>query len=156
METTKIEVKKIADINPLYLICSELGIQDLFRKSFAIIKITLGERKKVNQCYTLLLHHGKGTAKSALSKDIEFLGYINGIDIEITGHTHKGMLSKDKCYEVNKFVNKVVPRLRSYVITNSFLGECDYGKKSMLIGACNELAYVDIFLQRDKKIRLSM
>lgn len=144
--------EKVTDMNPLYMVCCELGIQDLYRSSLAIIMVNLGSRKSTNQCYTILLHHGKGTAESALKKDKEFLGYFSGIDIEITGHTHQGRVTRDYTYDVNKFAKKVTKRKRTYIVTNSFLEDAEYGLKNMLIGADNSIISFELKCKREKEV----
>lgn len=144
--------EKVANISPLYLMCCELGIQDLYRPSMAIIKINLGDRGSTNQCYTLLLHHGKGTNDSALKKDREFVNYFSGVDCIITGHTHNSKVARHKTYEINKFSDTVTERLVTTIITNSFLKEAEYGIKSMLVGADNTVISFDLLKARDKKI----
>lgn len=145
---------KVTDINPMYMICCELGIQDLYRPSLAVAKINLGDREKTNQCYTILLHHGKGTDHSAVKKDHEFMKNFNGVDLCITGHTHNGKVAKYNVYDINKFTNKIVPRQITIVVTNSFLKDAEYGIKQMLVGASNEVISIDLLLQKEKKIKV--
>lgn len=143
---------KVTDINPLYMICCELGIQDLYRPSMAVIKVTIGDRNKKDQCYTILLHHGKGTSESAIKKDHDFMLNFNGVDICITGHTHNGRVAKFNSYYINKYINRVVPKQITIIVTNSFLKDAEYGIKSMLVGASNEIISFDLKLNKEKKV----
>lgn len=147
---------KAIDVNPLYLVCSELGIQNLYNDSMGIIKIQLGidgrKDHKSLQCYTLLIHHGKGTAESAIKKDHEFINQFEGIDCIITGHTHQSRVAKFKKLVVNKYSNVVTEKDITVIVCNSFLKEAEYGLQNMLVGANNDPLMFDLKCHRNKKI----
>lgn len=144
---------KSTDINPLYLVCSELGIQNLYNDSLGIIKINLGQRHKndgsrgVETSYTILLHHGKGTSESAIKKDHEFINQFEGVDCIVTGHTHNGRVAKFKKLVVNKYSNVVSEKDITCIVCNSFLKEAEYGLQNMLVGASNDIVYFDLKLK---------
>ena len=149
--------EKVTNINPMYLICCELGIQDRYRSSLAILKVTVGARKNNeglgrHQTYTILVHHGKGTSESTIKKDHEFINNFEGCDIITTGHSHNGRVAKFTKYEVNKFKNIVTKKDITIIVSNSFLEDAEYGMKSMLCGASNEIISYDLKLGNNKKV----
>lgn len=146
--------EKVTDTNPLYLLCCELQIQEVYRDAVAIIKVNVGKRNSTNQCYTILLHHGKGTSKSSIDKDREFMLNFSGVDICVTGHTHQGRVAKFGTYEVNKSCNRVSYRKISVVVTNSFLKDADYALRGMMVGCVNDIITFDLKLQKTKEIRI--
>lgn len=147
--------EKVVNVNPLYLICSELGITHLYNDSLGIIKINLGAKKNNEglgrkQCYTLLIHHGKGTAESAIKKDHDFINQFEGVDCIITGHTHNSRVAKFKKMVVNKFSNIVSEKDITIIVCNSFLKEAEYGLQNMLVGANNDILMFDLKLGHKK------
>lgn len=147
--------EKIVDINPMYLICSELGIQDLYRRNLAIIKVQLGDRNNNKgigklQTYTILLHHGKGTSKNALDKDYEFINQFEGADIIFTGHVHQGRVVKRTKKFINKQCNKATNRDVTEIVTNSFLDDCDYALQNMMVGNNSTIISIDLLSGKKK------
>lgn len=74
-----------ADDCPLYDVMCKLDIEDVYRENMAFIKVSLGQRKKDRQAtYTIVLGHGDTDKKTE-----DFGATIDGMDVFITGHTHK-------------------------------------------------------------------
>lgn len=147
--------EKVTGLNPMYLICSELGIQDRYRNAEAILAINLGKRHTTNaQCYFIQLHHGTGTSKNALTKDEIYSLYTQGVDCIITGHTHKSMHTRYRVNDINKYTKEIIPKKVDIVVTNSFLDDADYAKRSMLTGTVTDLIYIDLKMERDKRIEV--
>lgn len=148
---------KFVDVNPLYLICSELGIQDVYRDSLAIVKIQLGsvgnnEGVCKRQTYTIMVHHGKGSSETAIKKDHDFINSFEGADVIITGHTHNGRIAKFNKKFINKQNNIVTDREITCIVCNSFLDDASYALKSMLVGTSNSIISFDIYSGKSKKI----
>lgn len=149
--------EKAVNINPMYLVCCELGITDIYRNNLAITKIQLGKRENSHnrKTYTLLIHHGKGTSESAIKKDWDFIGKFEGIDAIITGHTHNPRNAKFEKIVVDNHNNSISKREISIIICNSFLKEADYALKSMLVGASNSISKVKLHKGEKKKIEIT-
>lgn len=147
--------EKVADINPMYMIMSELGLQDKYRRSLAIFKVQLGAKCNnqgigKRQTYTFLVHHGCSSAESAIKKDFEFINSFEGADIIITSHTHKGRVAKGKKNVINKQSDIVSERETTVVITNSFLDDAEYAMEKMLSGTVKTLVSLEIFSGKKK------
>lgn len=149
--------EKASNINPMYLICCELGILDVYRSNLAILKIQLGERSNSHhrKTYTLLLHHGKGTSESAIKKDWDFIGKFENCDCIITGHTHSPRNAKFEKIVIDNHNNTISKREISIIVCNSFLKEADYALKSMLVGASNSISKVRLCKGKNKKIEIT-
>lgn len=152
--------EKAVNINPMYLVCAELGILESYRNNLAILKVNLGVRKNNDgkgrrQSYTLLIHHGKGTSESAVKKDLEFIGKFEGVDGIITGHTHNPRNAKFEKIVIDNHNNAVIKREISIIVCNSFLREADYALKSMLVGASNSISKVKLLKGLKKKIEIT-
>lgn len=135
--------KNDVDINPLYMICCELGIQDRYRDALGVVKVVLGARKNnegLGRChtYTFLVHHGKGTSESAIKKDKEFINSFEDVDCIITGHTHSGRVHKYQKYGIANNGN-VYKKDVLIVVCNSFLEDAEYALKSMMVGTSTDV-----------------
>lgn len=150
--------EKASNINPMYLICAELGIQEIYRNSLAILKVQIGERTESShrrKTYTLLVHHGKGTSESAIKKDWEFIGKFEGCDCILTGHTHNPRNAKFEKIVIDNHNNSVSKREISIIVCNSFLKDADYALKTMLVGASNSITKVLLRKGNIKKIEIT-
>lgn len=149
--------EKSTNINPMYLICAELGITDIYRNNLAIMKVQIGERKEtshIRKSYTILIHHGKGTSETAIKKDLEFLGKFEGVDGIITGHTHNPRNAKFEKIVVDNHNNSVSKREIAIIVCNSFLKDADYALKTMLVGANNSISKIFFRKGKNKKIEI--
>lgn len=150
--------ENIANINPLYMIACELGIQEVYRSNLAIVKVQLGGRYNTKetggrrQCYTILVHHGKGSSETAIKKDYEFIKSFEGADIIVTGHTHNGRVAKFNKKIIDTRNNKIVNRQITIIVCNSFMEDVDYALKSMLVGCSNDLISFDLTTGNNKNV----
>lgn len=153
--------EKAVNMNPLYLICSELGIQDKYRNNLAIAKIQVGskcnnEGISKRQTYTLLIHHGKGSSETAIKKDHDFINSFEGADCIITGHTHQQRAAKFKKKIINKQSNIVSDKEITTIVCNSFLDDSDYALKNMLTGSACSIMCLDLIAGKKKNILVHM
>jgi len=86
---------KEVDIDITRDMFAELGIIDRYCGDAGFIKISLGQKpNKKPATYMIYLSHGSGggaTLGSGVSRQDAYQMSIEGIDISITGHTHKPM-----------------------------------------------------------------
>lgn len=80
---------KAVDLDPLYQVMVILHVPDLYRQSFAFLRITL-EKGNVIDSYAIYLTHGKSAAKQKKFAQ----GALEGVDAIIQGHTHEGSIQK--------------------------------------------------------------
>lgn len=147
--------EKVTGLNPMTLICTELGLQNVYRNNLAIIKIKLGKREDDNRAtYVLLVHHGVGTDKSSLNKDKEFINSFEGADIICTGHTHNGKCGQHMKYVVDTHNNKTHQKLITEIVANSFMSDADYALKNMMVGAPHSLISFDLPKKKNKKVTI--
>lgn len=89
------------DQDLVYDICSKLDIEEVYRRDIAYMRIGVGERllrgKVVPESnYNFVVLHGSGGGRtgSTVNKDELFAGTIDGLDCLITGHVHKGFVTR--------------------------------------------------------------
>lgn len=80
--------KKAVDLDPTLTIMTLLRKQDLYRRNMAFIRVIL-LKNGISDHYALYLSHGKSEAKKK-----RFDLTIEGVDASISGHVHRGSISK--------------------------------------------------------------
>lgn len=95
---------KDADDDPCYDIAAKLDIEDRYRESAAFIRIGVGEEKEKRwqqnkkengyrmNSYRIAVSHGAGGGAkpgAGLNRTNDYIQAIDGMDILITGHTHR-------------------------------------------------------------------
>lgn len=80
--------RKAVDLDPMYTIMCMMGIQDLYRTNFAMMRIILANGNTKSR-YALMLVHGKTENKKR-----QFAYSVEGVDAIISGHTHNGIVEK--------------------------------------------------------------
>lgn len=138
------------DINPMYLFATELGLNDVYRDNLCLLKIRIGEKNNTkSSTYTIMTHHGKGTAESVTKKGLEFLNTFENVDCLVLSHTHAPRVTKYSKKFVDTHNNKVIDKETTIVVTNSFLGDSSYALKGMYGGVSHSM--VNIRLTKNKK-----
>lgn len=89
---------KDADDDPLFDVFCKLDIEDRYRQNAAVVILRFGTRGNRHDIhtYTLLVTHGAGGGMltGAGVNRAERFGYVfDGLDILITGHTHKPVVT---------------------------------------------------------------
>lgn len=159
-------VKEVDD-NPLYDVFAKLDIEDKYRENGAFLFLTFGDRVKENGAvsdgdsrpfYCIMVHHGSGGGiyiGSQTYKQERFGGMVEGLDILITGHTHKPITfpsGKLVCDPRNK---KVSVKEFRVVTANSWLDYGGYAMRKMLSPVSTTMT--EILLGGKRKIvRVSM
>ena len=88
---------KECDDNPLYDVFAKLDIEDKFRENICFLFVRIGGGdtalcSKHRPCYSVAVTHGAGGGMyigSGANRMERFGSVIDGLDIIITGHTHK-------------------------------------------------------------------
>ena len=132
---------KDSDQDLTYDICAKLNVEHLYRENMAFMLVECGNRKsedKSQATYVFCITHGSGGGiytGAAVNKSERFGNVIEGVDCIITGHVHKGFVSKPAKIVVdarNNFVG-----MRHYVVVScvSWLNYGGYAAKGMLLPA---------------------
>jgi predicted phosphodiesterase len=137
--------EKDADDNPAYDICCKLDIEDLYRENMAFVKLQLGNLKSnglTNPVYTIAAVHGAGGGiytGAAVNRNERFGMVIDGLDILIVGHTHKGSVTKPQKIYIDKQNNKISFKQFVTVSCTSWLSFGGYAMQKMLLPASNDI-----------------
>ncbi len=126
--------EKDSDDNPLYDVCCKLDIEDRYRSNMAFIKIQLGERNSKRQTYVLGITHGSGggSTGNAINRNEKFAYAIDGLDLLITGHTHKPANSFPAKILVDSKNNKVSIKPFKTIIASSWQAYAGYPLREMM------------------------
>lgn len=152
--------EKATTLNPMHTLMLKLQLEHLYRGKLAVIKIQLGSRCNnegigKRQTYTILLHHGTGTAESAIKKDMDFIKGFDGADIICTGHTHMPRIAPFPIEDINKQSDIITPRDAWIVVSNAFL-DADYALGSMKTSTSTVPVIIDIYSGKQKQILVQM
>jgi len=130
-----------SDQDLTYDICAKLNIEHLYRENIVFMRLALGARtdeKKPAASYNFCVTHGTGgglLTGTALNKSERYAGIIEGVDCIVTGHVHKGFISKPAKIVVdgrNGYVS-----MRHYVVVSCvpWLNYGGYAARGMMFPA---------------------
>lgn len=130
-----------SDQDLTYDICAKLNIEHLYRENVAFMKISLGKRNRDQhsiQTYVFTVVHGKSGGiytGAALNSSERFGNLIEGVDCFVSGHVHKGFVSKPSKIVVDTAHNCVM--MRSYLVVScvSWLNYGGYAARATLLPA---------------------
>jgi len=99
-------------LDATYIIAQKLGIEDLYRPNICFIKIntsTTSTTHSKRQTYIIAVTHGSGGGNTYtyLNKNSQFGMCLDGVDIFITGHTHKPAIISPARVRVDRRRNKI-------------------------------------------------
>lgn len=126
---------KEADDNPLYDVFAKLDIESRFRDNGAFLFLTAEndrERGGGQPVYSMLVMHGSGNAGTiggGLNKQSKFAQTIDGIDVCVTGHTHRPVVAPDGKLVVDKNHKCVSQRNFYNVVATSWMTYGGYGMR---------------------------
>jgi predicted MPP superfamily phosphohydrolase len=132
---------KDADNDPMYDIMCQLGIEELYRQNMAFVKLQLG--KGGHATYTFAVTHGAGGGSStgaSVNKNERFASAIDNLDCLITGHTHKGALTKPEKLVIDTRTNTVSLKTTTVMTSQSWLSYGGYAMRFMYLPAANASA----------------
>ena len=125
---------KDADDDPSYDIACKLDIENLYRENVAFVKIQMGDPKadgNKNPTYVLTVTHGAGgggTTGASVNRSEKYAGVIEGLDLLVTGHTHKPSVTPPFRLVTDPRSGKVYMRHTHVVVCSSWM---DYGGYAM-------------------------
>lgn len=130
-----------SDQDLTYDICTKLNVEHLYRENMAFVKIALGMRKrepKPESTYVFCVTHGTGGGiytGAAVNRDERFGNVIEGCDCIVSGHVHKGFVSKPSKIVVDAKNNTVSMRHYTVLSCVSWLNYGGYAARAMLLPA---------------------
>lgn len=135
---------KDADDDPVYDIAAKLDIEHLYRENIAFVKIQLGtedaqdehSNSKYRPCYCLVVTHGAGggiMTGSSVNRNERFGYAIEGMDVLITGHTHKPLTTQPGKIVIDLRNNQVGVKPFRTVVATSWLDYGSYAARMMLL-----------------------
>lgn len=145
---------KDADNDPMYDIMCKLNLEELYRKNIAFVKIQLGKGGQAT--YTFAVTHGAGggvNTGGSVNKNERFASTIDNLDCLITGHTHKGVVTKPAKIVIDTRLNKVSVKPFTVITSQSWLSYGGYAMQKMLLPAANASADngLKLLLNKTKK-----
>lgn len=128
-----------------YDICSKLDIEELYRENIAYMKLSVGtriDRRKKDSVprhtYIFAVTHGSGGGiytGAAVNRDERFGNAIDGLDCLVTGHVHKGFVTKPAKIVIDARNNLVKMEHYTVVSCVSWLNYGGYAARGMLLPA---------------------
>lgn len=136
------------DDNPLYDVACKLDIEHVFRENGAFLILRIGNpehdgRRKAT--YGALCQHGTGGGGmlgSQVNKALKYGASFEGIDMLITGHTHKPFNVPDTKLVLNTNNNRVSERQFRVITATSWLKYGGYGFRKMYAPSTFSLAEI--------------
>jgi len=129
--------RKDTDTDPAELIAERLGIIELFRPDIAFVKIDLGTRASGNvrsPKYCIALTHGSGGGMllgAGLSKSEPFAQAL-GVDLLISGHSHKPATAPSVRFECAMAKGVMVSREIRIMVATGWLEYAGYPARKMM------------------------
>lgn len=115
---------KDADDDPTYDIACKLDIEDVYRQNAAFLVVKIGSHNKGYKreaaprvCYNIAVTHGAGGGiytGATVNRNERFGNVIEGVDLLIVGHTHKGTLTRPAKLTFDSRCERVL--MREYVV----------------------------------------
>ncbi len=145
---------KEVGVDPLQVLCSKWKIP--YSPYFLIVDLVVRKGSRV-QSFVLALHHGVagGRSKSTSIRQGEYFErfIVHGIDVYISGHTHKPSIFPFS-HRVYNNLSKKIEMKTGYLITiPAFISEADYALKKMLEPSSQEIPVINIDLNLRKTQR---
>lgn len=146
---------KDADDQPLYDICCKLDIEDRYREDAAFLILRMGDKNgngALNPTYTACVTHSAGGGiytGATVNRNERFGMMVDGLDILITHHAHKGAVTKPQKILFDARNKKVSLKDFCCVGSTSWVEYGGYALRKMLAPASNQIQ--TIVLYRDHK-----
>lgn len=126
-----------------YDICAKLDIEHLYRENIAYMRVGCGKRKAkkqeiINNVYSFAVTHGAGGGiytGASVNRDERFGNVIDGLDCLITGHVHKGFVTKPSKIILDTRAKLVKMSHYTVISCVSWLNYGGYAARGMLLPA---------------------
>ena len=129
---------KDVDDAPLYDVLCKLNIEDIYRQNAAFMALRFGSLKNngiKNPTYSVLVTHGAGGGMltgAGVNRNERF-GYVfDGLDILITGHTHRPLVTNPCKIKIDLQNNQVTQKPFMCVTATAWMDYGGYALRKML------------------------
>lgn len=116
---------KEVDDEPLYDVMCKLDLEDVYRPNIAFVELELGDSH--NQ-YRIAVTHGNGDYR----KNEAWGNVVEGLDALVTGHTHRGVVTKPQKLMVNPRTKEIEFRDFTVLTATAWNGYADYARQKQL------------------------
>lgn len=152
---------KETDQNPLYDVFCKLNIEELYRENSAYLTLRFGDKKgnsRYNPTYTGCVMHGAGGGMligSGANRNERFVAVTEGLDFQITHHTHKPMIFPVDRQVFDSRNGRVVDRTAWVIVGSAWLRGAGYARRKMLPPTAHCTTTIQ-FYGKEKEIVLTM
>lgn len=141
---------KDVDDDPLYDVLCKLDIEDVYRPNAAFLALRFGEKDGNglrNPTYSIMVTHGRGGGSltgGGVNRNERF-GYVfDGLDILITGHTHKPVVTAPSKMTIDLQNKRVSQKPFLCVTATAWLDYGGYALKGMLAPASHRVQHITL------------
>lgn len=129
--------RKETDTDPAELVASKLNIEHLYQPDLVFLKITTGRRtdhckRPPNYCIGVTHGAGGGMLIGAGLNKSEPLAITMGVDLMITGHTHRPMTAPTMRFECDMAKGVMVAKEIRLLVSTGYLDYAGYASRKML------------------------
>lgn len=146
---------KDADDDPMYDIMAKLDLEDIYRPNAAFVKVQIGKRSNEPQkgrcTYTFAVTHGSGGGQRA---NEQWGANIDGVDCVVSGHTHKGGVTKPVKMVFDPRNDKILFQQFVSVVCVSWQAYVDYPIQKMMNPSATADPQFLYLSDRDKRIEV--
>ncbi len=144
---------KDVDDDPLYDVFCKLDIEDRYRTNACFVKIMIGNRNEITRnTYSMLITHGVGSKP----KTEKFNLNVEGIDIFITGHTHRPSIEPSNSKLVFDTKNNCITYKPIYtIVTTSWLNYGGYALNGKYLPISFSLQEIILHKSNKKNIEIN-
>lgn len=130
-----------SDQDMTYDICAKLNVEHLYRENIAFMLVSCGRRNTENKAlstFSFCVTHGTGGGiytGAAVNRSERFGNVVEGVDCIVTGHVHKGFVSKPAKIVLD--ARNSVVSMKHYVVIScvSWLNYGGYAARAMMLPA---------------------
>lgn len=130
-----------SDQDMTYDICAKLNVEHLYRENIAFVLVSCGRRNTENKAlstFSFCVTHGSGGGiytGAAVNRSERFGNVVEGVDCIVTGHVHKGFVSKPAKIVLD--ARNGVVSMKHYVVIScvSWLNYGGYAARAMMLPA---------------------
>lgn len=128
---------KDVDLDPMAMIAAKLNVEHLYEPDMAFIKLIAGKRSNntktpPNYCIAITHGAGGGSLLGAGMNKAEPFALAMGVDLLITGHTHRSATAPILRYECDMAKGVMVPKEARILIATGWLEYMGYPARKML------------------------